>query len=29
VPGEEALTTPAAAASAHVALYERLLACGP
>jgi glycosyltransferase involved in cell wall biosynthesis len=29
VPGDEAFTTPAAAAAAHVALYDRLLECGP
>jgi glycosyltransferase involved in cell wall biosynthesis len=29
VPGADALATPAAAAAAHVALYRRLLECGP
>ncbi|MET0555244.1 MAG: glycosyltransferase [Vicinamibacteria bacterium] len=29
VPGAEALSTPAAAAAAHVALYRRLVECGP
>lgn len=29
VPGDEALATPASAAAAHVALYRRLIECGP
>jgi hypothetical protein len=29
VPGTDALSTPSAAAEAHLALYRRLIECGP